>query len=95
MIHYRPSIDSVYGYFPFDETLTFSHKHCHISFRNTYEGFSDIMIKMTSLHPCVNVTASLCTSVSYNWLGGAQVAQTFTFCKLFQKTIRKRLKMFL
>ena len=30
MIHHRPSIDYVYGYFPFDETFKFSHKHCHI-----------------------------------------------------------------
>ena len=41
---------------------------------------------MTSLHPCVNVTASLCTSVSDNWLGGVQVAQAFIFCKLSNKS---------
>ena len=29
MIHHRPSIDCVYGYFPFGETFKFSHIHCH------------------------------------------------------------------
>ena len=43
-----------------------------------------LMIEMTSLHPCVNSTASLCTSVTDNWPGGAQVAQAF-LCKLLKK----------
>ena len=59
----------------------FFHKHCHIGLL-TRAGFSDIIIKMTSLHPCVNANASLCTGATCNWLGGN--------CK--KKTIRNPIK---
>ena len=78
MIHHRTSTDFVYGIF------FLLVKHSNFLINTATFDFSDIMMKMTSLHPCLHVTASLCTSVSDNWLGGAQVAQTFIFCKLLK-----------